>query len=81
MVSISKGLGYLVSTLSVILLGIVAWKSAAEQPLLFACLIGGMTASVLGMALRWISHRRDQREKKQLERRLDACLRAQKPIA
>jgi hypothetical protein len=48
--------------------------------LLFACLIAGMTASVIGMALRWISHRRDQREKQSLERKLDACV-AQKPIA
>jgi multisubunit Na+/H+ antiporter MnhG subunit len=65
--SVSKGLGYLVSTLSVILLGIVAWKSASEQPLLFACLILGMIASVTGMALRWISHRIEQKEKERLE--------------
>lgn len=62
-----KGLGYLVSSVSVVLLGIVAWKSALEQPLLFACLIGGMLASVLGMALRWISHRIDERDKDRIE--------------
>jgi hypothetical protein len=65
MISWFKGLGYLVSTLSVILLGIVSWKSASEQPVLFACLIAGMAASVLGMTLRWISHRKDRREKEQ----------------
>ncbi|MEA3045619.1 MAG: hypothetical protein QOJ53_1529 [Sphingomonadales bacterium] len=65
--SVFKGLGYLVSTLSVILLGIVAWKSASEQPLLFACLIAGMAASVAGMALRWISHRIEQKEKARIE--------------
>ena len=81
MVSISKGLGYLVSTVSVVLLGIVAWQSASEKPLLFACLIAGMAASVLGMALRWVSHTRDRAEKERLERRVDECLRAQKPIA
>jgi hypothetical protein len=69
MVSISKGLGYLVSTLSVILLGVVAWKSAAERPAMLACLIGGMTLSILGMALRWASHRQDQKEKAALARR------------
>jgi hypothetical protein len=63
MVSLLKGAGYAISTLSVLLLGIVAWKSASEQPLLFACLIAGMTTSMLGMLLRWLSHRREQREK------------------
>ena len=62
-ISVVKGLGYLVSTLSVVLLGIVAWKSASEQPLLFLCLLGGMLASVAGMSLRWISHRMEQKEK------------------
>ncbi len=66
-VSILKGLGYLVSTLSVVLLGVVSWKAASDNPLLLACLIGGMAASVLGMTLRWISHRREQREKQALE--------------
>jgi hypothetical protein len=67
MASIFKGFGYLVSTLSVILLGSVAWKSASEQPLLFLCLILGMIASVAGMALRWISHRIEQKEKERIE--------------
>jgi len=62
--SIFKGLGYLTSILSVILLGITAWKSASEHPLLLACLIAGMTTSVLGMTLRWHSHRIEQKEKK-----------------
>lgn len=68
MASLFKGLGYLVSAISVILLRIVAWKSASEQPLLFACLILGMIASVAGMTLRWISHRIDQKEKERIER-------------
>ena len=67
-VSTLKGLGYLVSTVSVILLGIVAWKSASEQPLLFACLILGMLASISGMGLRWISHRMEQKQKAADER-------------
>jgi hypothetical protein len=67
-VSTLKGLGYLVSTLSVILLGIVSWKSASEQPLLFVCLILGMAASVAGMGLRWISHRMEQKRKAADER-------------
>ena len=67
-VSTLKGLGYLVSTVSVILLGIVAWKSASEQPVLFACLILGMLASISGMGLRWISHRMEQKQKAADER-------------
>jgi len=69
MASMFKGVGYLISTISVVLLGIVGWKSASEQPLLFFCLIGGMLASIAGMALRWISHRIERKEKEALERR------------
>jgi hypothetical protein len=65
MVSTLKGLGYLVSTVSVLLLGILSWKSASEKPLLLACLILGMLASITGMGLRWMSHRLEQKEKPQ----------------
>lgn len=70
--SIFKGLGYLVSTLSVLLLGIVAWKNASEQPLLFLCLILGMLSSIAGMTLRWISHRIEQGEKDRIEAKADS---------
>ena len=67
MVSALKGLGYLVSTFSVILLGIVAWKGARDEPVLFICLIAGMIASVAGMGLRWLSHRLGEKEKKAID--------------
>jgi len=51
-----KSLGYLVSVVSVLMLGAVSWKSASEHPLMLACLIGGMTTSIIGMALRWSSY-------------------------
>jgi hypothetical protein len=70
--SVFKALGYLVSSLSVVLLGIVAWKSASEEPLLFACLVGGMLASISGMALRWISHRIEQRDKQRIEAKAES---------
>jgi hypothetical protein len=57
-----KTLGYLISSLSVLLLGIVSWKSAVENPTLLICLLAGMAGSVLGMVLRWMSY---QVEKKQ----------------
>jgi hypothetical protein len=66
-VSLLKGLGYLVSTVSVLLLGILSWKSASEQPLLLLCLILGMLASITGMGLRWMSHRLEQKKKPQAE--------------
>jgi hypothetical protein len=73
MVSALKGLGYLVSTLSVILLGIVSWQAARDEPLLFACLIAGLFASVAGMGLRWLSHRLGEKEKAAIEAKADAA--------
>lgn len=67
MVSTLKGLGYLVSAFSVVLLGITAWKGACEEPLLLICLLAGMAASVTGMGLRWLSHRLGEKEKKAIE--------------
>ncbi len=61
-----KTIGYIVSILSVLLLGMAAWQTAADNDFLRLCLIGGMAASVLGMLLRWISHLQDQREKNKL---------------
>ena len=63
MPSILKGVGYLISTLSVLLLGAVSWNSASQNPVLLSCLIAGMGASVAGMLLRWLAHRREQAEK------------------
>ena len=55
-----KTIGYAVSTISVILLGTVSWKAASTDPLLLACLLAGMTTSMLGMGLRWISYRMEK---------------------
>ncbi|MBO9575980.1 MAG: hypothetical protein J7494_09610 [Sphingobium sp.] len=60
--SLIKGAGYLVSTLSVFLLGMVSWGSTKGDPLMRTLLIGGMAASVVGMGLRWHSHRLEMRE-------------------
>ena len=60
-----KAAGYATSTVSVLLLSAVAWKGAAEDPLLLACLIAGMAASIVGMELRWRSHRIEQHWKPQ----------------
>ena len=58
-----KSMGYLVSILSVLLLGAVAWESVADDPAMRACLILGILTSVIGMGLRWTSFFVDQRER------------------
>lgn len=60
-----KTVGYLVSTLSAISLGVVSWKAAAANSLLLACLPVGMTASIVGMLPRWISCQVEKREEPQ----------------
>jgi len=60
---ILKSMGYLISILSVLLLGAVAWKGVADDPAMRACLILGMLTSVSGMGLRWASFFVDQRER------------------
>ncbi len=67
-----KGAGYLTSTVSVILLAIVALKGAKDDALLMTCLILGALTSIAGMGLRWRSHRIEQREKARLKRQADA---------
>ncbi|MBL8553427.1 MAG: hypothetical protein JNL41_04050 [Phenylobacterium sp.] len=53
-----KACGYLFSTVSVVLLGLVAWDGAQDDPTLRGALIAGMALSVLGMAVRLVSHLR-----------------------
>jgi len=60
-ISAFKGLGYLISAMSVLLLGAVSLQAAQESKLLMACLAVGVATSILGMCLRWHSHRLDQR--------------------
>lgn len=55
-----KELGYLVSTLSVLLLGIVAWPKPDQPSWKTAVLICGMMASIGGMLLRLLSHRKEK---------------------
>ena len=57
-----KTSGYLVSTISVVLLGVVSWESASKNPVLLSCLIMGMTASTVGMLLRWLSYRHERKQ-------------------
>jgi uncharacterized membrane protein YhhN len=62
-----KGLGYLVSTVSVLLLGVIAWPKPDEPRWKAVVLLAGMAASVIGMFLRFLSHRRQERELRRAE--------------
>jgi uncharacterized membrane protein YhhN len=67
-----KGLGYLISTLSVVLLGTVAWPKPDEPQWKVGIVIAGMAASILGMFLRFLSHRKQARELKRAKRSTSA---------
>ena len=60
-----KGLGYLVSVVSVFLLGIVAWPKPGEPDANRAWLVAGMATSIFGMGLRYLAHRQQQKELRQ----------------
>lgn len=55
-----QGLGYLISSISVGFLGVVAWPSPDEPRWMAWAVAIGMMLSVLGMALRYISHLQDR---------------------
>jgi hypothetical protein len=57
-----KGVGYLISAISVFFLGIVAWPTP-EDPKWHAWAVAiGMATSIAGMGTRYISHRRDRKD-------------------
>ncbi len=66
-----KALGYLVSILSVFLLGAIAWPKAEDPTWHFPVLIAGMATSILGMAFRYKAHLDEQRQLKRTEAKAD----------
>ncbi|WP_457155258.1 hypothetical protein [Mesorhizobium sp. P5_C1] len=57
-----KGVGYLISTTSVILLAIVSWSGVASKSyVLTACLVGGAALSIIGMFCRWMTYEIEKR--------------------
>jgi hypothetical protein len=59
-----KGLGYLVSILSVFLLGAIAWPTATEPRWHMPVLIAGIATSICGMGFRYLAHLQQQKELK-----------------
>lgn len=51
-----KGLGYLVSILSVFFLGAIAWPEAGDPSWQLPALIVGMATSIIGMGFRYRAH-------------------------
>ena len=51
-----KAFGYLVSTLSVLLLGLEAWPQPDEPQWKALLIVLGVLTSIGGMGIRWLSH-------------------------
>jgi hypothetical protein len=62
-----KGLGYLVSIVSVFFLGAVAWPKESPPWWYYPALIFGMVTSIVGMGFRYLAHRAMQREVRRAE--------------
>ena len=63
-----KGLGYLVSTISVLFLGAVAWPKPGEPKWVAISVIIGMATSIAGMLLRYLAHLKTEREIRDTEK-------------
>jgi hypothetical protein len=66
-----KGFGYLVSMLSVFLLGAIAWPKESDPAWHMPALIAGMATSILGMGFRYKSHLDQQRELRKTEEKVE----------
>lgn len=71
-----KALGYLVSIVSVFLLGTVAWPKPADPKWHLPVLVAGMATSILGMGLRWMAHVRQQERFQRIDAKLGASTEA-----
>jgi membrane protein DedA with SNARE-associated domain len=60
-----KELGYLLSIVSVLLIGYAAADGLWQKPVLLTSLLGGIVLSIVGMVLRWIDYRRDRSRPRQ----------------
>jgi hypothetical protein len=65
-----RGLGYLISIVSVLLIGAVAWPAPEEPRWKVAALLVGMALSVGGMGLRWMASRQQKSELHGVEQRI-----------
>jgi hypothetical protein len=68
-----RGLGYLISIVSVLLIGIVAWPKPEDPDWHRLALVLGMGLSIAGMGLRWLTSRQQKQELRGVENRLGAA--------
>jgi len=66
-----KGLGYLISIVSVFFLGAIAWPKPTDPGWHLPALIAGMATSILGMASRYKAHLDQVRKLKRTEAKAD----------
>jgi len=66
-----QGLGYLISTISVLFLGVVAWPGPGDPEWQMWAVMIGMVLSVAGMFTRYVSHRRDRKDIHRVERKAE----------
>jgi hypothetical protein len=57
-----KAAGYVVSIVSVLFLGAVAWTKENPPGWYYPVLISGMATSIIGMGFRYLAHLRQKRE-------------------
>jgi len=62
-----KGIGYLVSIVSVFFLGSIAWPGPDEPKWHILALVVGMATSIIGMGFRYKAHLDEQREIKKAQ--------------
>lgn len=55
-----KAIGYIVSIVSVVFLGAIAWPKSEEPQWHLPALIVGMATSILGMGFRYMAHLKQQ---------------------
>jgi protein-S-isoprenylcysteine O-methyltransferase Ste14 len=66
-----QGLGYLISTVSVLFLGVVAWPGPADPDWHAWAVVAGMVTSVLGMFFRYLAHRKTRHDLHRAERKAE----------
>jgi uncharacterized membrane protein YhhN len=62
-----RGFGYLISIISTLLLGIVAWPKPDEPRWKVLAVLAGVALSIFGMGLRWLASRKQKRELRVVE--------------
>lgn len=66
-----KGIGYLFSIIGALLLGAHAWPKPTDPGWHLPALIGGVAATIIGFAVRYMAHLKDRKVIAQAKREAD----------